>query len=210
MNLNILDLIIQIPVLLLALTTHEFAHGYVAYRLGDPTAKQQGRLTMNPLKHLDPLGTIAFFLVKFGWAKPVPVNPVYFKNPKQDMLKVALAGPVTNLLLAIICALLAKGIVVLTLLFPHSAFLSAVLIPLQTCFVYSVWINLILCIFNFLPIPPLDGSRIIAGLLPDHLSIKFVQMERYSFIIILVLLFSGILPKIIMPIIQIATQFLLA
>ena len=209
MNISIADLIIQIPVLLLALTAHEFAHGYVAYRLGDPTAKQQGRLTMNPLKHLDPLGTLAFILVKFGWAKPVPVNPVYFKNPKQDMLKVALAGPATNLVLAVVCAILAKAIVVIATLFPQSQLLASILIPLQTCFVYSVWINLILCIFNFLPIPPLDGGRIMTGLLPDHLAIKYVQLERYSFIIILLLLFTGILPKLIMPIINSATHFLL-
>ncbi len=93
------------PPLLLALTLHEYAHGYVAYRLGDPTARNAGRLTLNPLSHLDPIGTIAFFFIKFGWAKPVPVNPYYFKNPRQDMLWVALAGPVTNLLLAVASAL---------------------------------------------------------------------------------------------------------
>lgn len=209
MNFNFNELIIQIPVLLLALTFHEFAHGYVAYRLGDPTAKSQGRLTLNPLKHLDPLGTIAFIFIKFGWAKPVPVNPYYFRNPKKDMLLVALAGPATNLALAVICSLLAKGMVPVMHIFAGSALNTTVFYPLQMCFVYSVWINVLLCIFNFLPIPPLDGSRILMGILPDNLGQQFAQLERFSFIIILILVFSGVLGKIIMPLIKTVTHWLL-
>lgn len=110
MNHFITELLLLAPPLLFALTFHEFAHGLVAYRLGDPTAKAAGRLTLNPLKHLDPLGTIAFFFIKIGWAKPVPVNPGYFKNPKKDMLWVALAGPATNLVLAVVSAALTKGV----------------------------------------------------------------------------------------------------
>lgn len=208
MNFNIADLIIQIPVLLLALTVHEFAHGYVAYRLGDPTAKSLGRLTMNPLKHLDPLGTLAFIFIKFGWAKPVPVNPRYFRNPRQDMLYVALAGPATNLVLAVICAIAVKLLVFIEPTLPQNITMT-VLYPFKICLVYSVWINVLLCIFNFLPIPPLDGSRILMGLLPHNLAVQYAQFERYSFIIIIILLFSGIISKIIMPIISTITMFLL-
>lgn len=209
MNFNPAELIIQIPVLLLALTAHEFAHGFIAYRLGDPTAKAAGRLTMNPLKHLDPLGTLAFIFIKFGWAKPVPVNPNYFRNPRQDMLKVALAGPATNMLLAVICAILVKTIVAFEPMLPSTQAVAAVLLPFKLCLVYSVWINLILCIFNFLPIPPLDGSRILMGLLPANMAAQYAKLERYSFVIILILLFSGVLSKIIMPIIYFMTNWLL-
>ncbi len=210
MNNFIIQLIILAPPLLLALTVHEFAHGYIAYRLGDPTAKSLGRLTLNPLKHLDPIGTIAFFFIKFGWAKPVPVNPAYFKNPKKDMLWVALAGPATNLGLAIISAVVTKFVWALASMLPYSTAAEAILVPLNAMLIASVWINLVLCIFNFLPIPPLDGSRILTGLLPDDLARSYLQVERYGFIIILVLAFSGVLSKVIMPVISFANNLLLS
>ncbi len=210
MNNFITQLIVLAPPLLLALTVHEFAHGYIAYRLGDPTAKNAGRLTLNPLKHLDPIGTIAFFFIKFGWAKPVPVNPAYFKNPKKDMLWVALAGPATNLGLAIISAIMTKFIWTLASMLPYSAAAEAILVPLNAMLIASVWINLVLCIFNFLPIPPLDGSRILTGLLPDDLARSYQRVERYGFIIILVLAFSGLLSKVIMPVISFANNLLLS
>jgi len=210
MNNFITQLIILAPPLLLALTVHEFAHGYVAYRLGDPTAKNLGRLTLNPLKHLDPIGTIAFFFIKFGWAKPVPVNPSYFKNPKKDMLWVALAGPATNLGLAVISAIVTKFIWALASMLPYSALAEAILVPLNGMLIASVWINLVLCIFNFLPIPPLDGSRILTGILPNDLARSYLQVERYGFIIILVLAFSGVLSKVILPVISFANNLLLS
>jgi len=210
MNTFISQLIILAPPLLLALTFHEFAHGYIAYRLGDPTAKNEGRLTLNPLKHLDPIGTIAFFFIKFGWAKPVPVNPAYFKNPKKDMLWVALAGPATNLGLAVISAIVTKLVWAMASFIPYSAMAKAILVPLNSMLIASVWINLVLCIFNFLPIPPLDGSRILAGILPDDLARSYQQVERYGFIIILVLAFSGLLSKVIMPVISFANNLLLS
>ena len=154
MNISFQDLIIQIPTLLLALTFHEFAHGYVAYRLGDPTAKNMGRLTLNPIKHLDPIGTLAFLLIKFGWARPVPVNPMYFSNPRKGMLWVALAGPATNLALAVLSAILIKLIIASFAIVPYPPFMKAVIIPVFSMLVASVWINLVLCVFNFLPIPP--------------------------------------------------------
>ncbi len=198
------------PPLLLALTLHEYAHGYVAYRLGDPTARDAGRLTLNPLSHLDPIGTIAFFFIKFGWAKPVPVNPYYFKNPRKDMLWVALAGPITNLLLAVASALLLKAMIGTATLIPYSTMLEAILVPLYNMLVASVWINLVLCIFNFLPIPPLDGGRILTGLLPENLARTYASFERYGFIVILILAFSGVLGTVIFPVIRFANNLLLS
>ncbi len=209
MNDFILQLIILAPPILLALTVHEFAHGYVAYRLGDPTAKSMGRLTLNPLKHLDPIGTLAFFIIKIGWAKPVPVNPNYFKNPRKDMLWVALAGPVVNLILAIISALSVKVVWFLATILPYSAIAEAILVPLNAVLMASVWINLVLCIFNFLPIPPLDGSKILAGILPPDMARSYASVERYGFVIILVLAFSGLLSKMIMPVISFARNILI-
>ncbi len=210
MNHYITQLIILAPPLLFALTFHEFAHGFIAYHLGDPTARNAGRLTLNPLKHLDPLGTLAFFIIKLGWAKPVPINPNYFRNPKKDMLWVALAGPATNLILAIGSAILTKGILLLATTLPYSTTAEAILIPLSSMLMASVWINLVLCIFNFLPIPPLDGSRILTGLLPDNLALSYMKIERFGFIILMLLAFSGILSKAIVPIISFANSLLLS
>ncbi len=209
MNDFILQIIILAPPILLALTIHEFSHGYVAYRLGDPTAKSMGRLTLNPLKHLDPLGTLAFFIIKIGWAKPVPVNPAYFHNPRKDMLWVALAGPASNLILAILSALAVKVVWFIAANISYSPLAEAILVPLNQVLMASVWINLVLCIFNFLPIPPLDGSRILAGILPPHLARSYESIERYGFILILVLAFSGLLSKMIMPVIGFARNILL-
>jgi len=210
MNHFITQLIVLAPPLLFALTFHEFAHGYVAFRFGDPTARNAGRLTLNPLKHLDPLGTIAFFFIKFGWAKPVPVNPAYFRNPKRDMLWVALAGPITNLGLAVASAVLTRIIWMLANALPYSPALEAILVPLNSMLIASVWINLVLCIFNFLPIPPLDGSRILVGLLPNDLALSYLKVERFGFLIIIVLAFSGLLSKVILPIISFANSLLLS
>ena len=205
----ILQLIILAPPILLALTVHEFAHGYVAYRFGDPTAKDQGRLTLNPLKHLDPLGTLAFFIIKIGWAKPVPVNPGYFKNPRKDMLWVALAGPAVNFALAVVSAIGVKILWFIATNIPYSALAEAILVPLNEVLIASVWINLVLCIFNFLPIPPLDGSKILAGLLPPDMARSYASIERYGFAIIMLLAFTGILSKMILPVIRFARNILL-
>ncbi len=210
MNETIAQLIIMAPPLLLALTVHEFAHGYVAFRLGDPTAHALGRLTLNPLKHLDPLGTIAFFIVNFGWAKPVPVNTAYFRNPERDMLWVALAGPATNLALALISALMAKLIWMLAQFIPYSVAGEAILTPLNSTLVASVWINLVLCIFNLLPIPPLDGSKILAGLLPPDLARTYASLEKYGFLLIILLAVTGVLSKLIVPLIKFANNLLLS
>jgi len=202
-NKIIQDIAILGPPFLLAITLHELAHGYVASRLGDPTARLAGRLTLNPLKHLDPLGVLCFLLIKIGWAKPVPVNPSYFKNPEKDMLKVSLAGPGANMALALASAVLVKVLLAIPLL-PEAIF-----IPLARMLVASVWINIMLAVFNFLPIPPLDGGKILAGLLPRQYLPAYAHLERYGFIILLLLFYSGILSRLLLPIISYAHELLL-
>ena len=197
------QLIILAPPFLFALTLHELAHGYVAYQLGDPTAKNAGRLTLNPIKHIDPLGVIAFVIMKIGWAKPVPVNPNYFKNPQKGMLLVALAGPGANVVLAIASAILTKFFIMLPVL-P-----LFILQPLVSMLVASVWINIMFAVFNCLPIPPLDGSKVLMGLLPPSLVRSYIKLEPFGFILLLVLFYTGIIPKFILPIIRFSNDLLL-
>ncbi|NDV25051.1 site-2 protease family protein [Desulfovibrio sp. JC010] len=183
---------------LLAITCHEAAHGFAAYLLGDPTAKQAGRLTLNPIKHLDPMGTLALVLTRMiGWAKPVPVNPMYFKNPQRDMMIVALAGPAANMALAVMFSIVVKVILSLDVN-SMSPLMLKVLEPSVMIANAGVIINLALCFFNLLPIPPLDGSKIIAGFLPREAAFKFMSF-RYGFIIVIVLAMLGLLGEIIRP-----------
>lgn len=189
--------ILAVP-FLLAITCHEAAHGFVAYLLGDPTAKQAGRLTLNPLKHLDPMGTLALVLTRMiGWAKPVPVNPMYFKNPQRDMMFVALAGPAANMVLAIIFSIVVKVILNLNIS-GYSEIMLRVLEPTVKIANAGVIINLALCFFNLLPIPPLDGSKILAGFMPREAAYKFMSF-RYGFFIVIGLAMLGMLGKIISP-----------
>jgi Zn-dependent protease len=197
------QLIIQAPPLLFALTVHELAHGYVAWRLGDPTAKNEGRLTLNPLKHLDPLGVLAFIIMKIGWAKPVPVNPRYFKNPQRDMLLVALAGPGSNIILAVASAALAHLAVALHFL--PLFFLQ----PLVAMLAASVWINIMLAVFNCIPIPPLDGSKVLIGLLPPEAARGYAKLEPFGFLLLLALFYTGVIGWMIMPIIRFSNSLLL-
>ena len=200
---TIQQLIILAPPFLFALTVHEYSHGYVALRFGDPTASNQGRLSMNPLKHLDPIGVLCFVLIKIGWAKPVPVDARYFKNPQRDMLWVSLAGPLSNLLLAV-----ASAILVRIILLGADSLPSYILYPLVQMVGASIWINIMLAVFNLVPIPPLDGSKILMGLLPPRQAMMLAKIEPYGFIILLVLFYSGILPKIIFPIINFTQNLL--
>jgi len=204
MNL-IQEIITTAPPFLFALTVHEFAHGYVAYRLGDPTAANLGRLTLNPLKHLDPIGVLAFFLIKIGWAKPVPIDPRYFQNPRQGMLWVSLAGPGINLVLALTSALMAKLLVMGNTVLP-----ALMVVPLLQMTVASIWINIMLGIFNLVPIPPLDGSKILLALLPKELALVYAKLEPYGFILLLALFYTGILPRFIMPIISFAQSLIMS
>jgi Zn-dependent protease len=190
---TIQDLAIRLPVFLLGLTIHEFAHGWSADRLGDPTARMHGRITLNPAAHLDIIGTIAIVLIGFGWAKPVPVDARYFRQPRRDMILVSAAGPVSNLLLAAIMAFVYRSI-------PWGSFgmeAAWFLIPIRAMIRTAVWANVLLAVFNLLPIPPLDGSRVVSGLLPLRQAITFNQLEPYGFVIIFLLFFSGIMDVVL-------------
>jgi Zn-dependent protease len=198
-------LAILTPPILLAVTIHEMAHGWVAYRLGDPTAKLMGRFSLNPLRHLDPIGTMVFFLTQtIGWAKPVPVNPSYFKNPRNDMVWVALAGPGANILLAVLSAVLLRQ--VLGSFWETSGFFMR---PVLYMAYVSVQINIGLAVFNLLPIPPLDGSKVLMGILPHGLASSFESFERYGFLLILVLVFTGVTGRVIVPLILYMNKLLL-
>jgi len=170
------------PSILLGLTLHECAHGWVADRLGDPTARMNGRLTLNPFAHLDLLGTIMLFVVHFGWAKPVPVNPMMFKNPKKDMLLVAIAGPITNFFLAALF-----GLVLRFMGSPENSTTLTIITMLQ----YGVIINISLMLFNMLPIPPLDGSRVLRAAVPDRYDTQFRAYERFGGLALLGIIIMG-------------------
>ena len=185
--MQIQTLLLIAPPILLALTFHEYAHAYVAHRFGDDTAKLSGRLSLNPLRHLDPLGTIMIFLVHFGWAKPVPVNPYRLKNPKKDMLWISAAGPLSNMVLALASGILLR-ILIATVETPDQTSFMGLLIYVVFM---SLQINLALAIFNILPIAPLDGSKILAGLLPDRFGKMFYFMDRYGPFILLGLIIFG-------------------
>ena len=180
-------ILLLIPPILLALTFHEFAHGWMAYRLGDPTAKMAGRLTMNPLVHLDPIGTLMLFLVRFGWARPVPVNPSYFSNPKKDMLVVSVAGPAANIILALISGIFIRFMSANMLAFLPNFIEGIIFVMLRL----SLQINLALAIFNILPIAPLDGSKILYGLLPPRYEYLIQPIEQYGPFVLIGLIIFG-------------------
>jgi len=168
--------------------------------MGDPTAKLAGRLTLNPLKHLDPMGTLVLVLTQMiGWAKPVPINPAYYKDYRRGIMYVSLAGPVANFCVMLFFAALLKILVIIAQN-PGAAAAEYILRPMINIAVAGIFINAILGTFNLLPIPPLDGSKILATLLPGHLAARFMQLERYGFIILLLLAFTGGLGMILSPV----------
>jgi Zn-dependent protease len=183
------DLLYLVPILLISLTVHEVSHGWVAYRMGDPTAKSHGRLSLNPLKQLDPIGTAMFIItylfwgVVFGWAKPIPISPYYFKNRQRGMAIVGAAGPASNFIMAVIFGL------ILRFAGPplEEAGTSTAVVILNVLFMF-VQINIVLGVFNLLPIPPLDGSRVVGAFLPRRAYEYWVAIDRYGFMIIIVLL----------------------
>ena len=194
-DIDLSRLLYSVPAIILCLTFHEWAHGFVAYKFGDPTAKMAGRLTLNPLKHLDPLGTLMLIFARFGWAKPVPVNPYNFQGDRRSkMTVVAMAGPLANLLFAVVST------VFLYLIVDYA--------PYNSFFVYLynltselVWINIILAVFNLLPIPPLDGSKILGGFLPAKWEAAYYKIERYGFLILFVFILTGLSGKILTPLV---------
>ena len=200
----ILRFLLSLPFFLLAVIVHEYAHGLVAYKLGDPTAKHMGRLTLNPLAHIDLIGTIILPLLLlmvrapfiFGWAKPVPINFLSLKNPKRDMILVSIAGPFSNIALALMLSIIIRtnifGVNSLGYLFLATAIL----------------INLVLAVFNIIPIPPLDGSKIVMGLLPPRYMRAYASIEPYGFIILMGLLYIGLIDKVIWPVIVALSGFL--
>ena len=194
---------------LLAITVHETAHGWVARRFGDKTAQMLGRLTLNPIKHIDPVGTILVPAVMlllpggfvFGWAKPVPVDWRNFKHPKQDMAWVAVAGPASNLLMALAWALAARV----------ALGLSAdnwIALPLLFMGVAGIFINTILMVLNLLPLPPLDGGRVVTGLLPAPYAYQFARIEPYGFFILVALLMTGVLSIVMWPVVKLFLQLM--
>ena len=186
--MNIQNLLLIAPPILLALSFHEFAHAYVANKFGDDTAKQRGRLTLNPLAHLDPLGTIMVFIAHFGWAKPVPVNPNRLRNPKNDMVWISAAGPLANMILALISGILLRIIFAFVGGIPNQHSIIGILAFMV---IMSLQINLALAIFNLFPIAPLDGSKILYGLLPAKHEGVIYFIERYGPFILIGLIIFG-------------------
>lgn len=199
--------IVYLPILFFSIILHEYSHGYIACRNGDDTAYILGRLTFNPLKHIDFVGSIIvpiFCIMSglplFGWAKPVPVNPYNLNNIRNDMAKVAFAGPAANLILVIISVLILKLVVMFA---PNASLLMQV-------FVYAIMINLLLALFNLMPIPPLDGSKILARFLPVQTANKYMRFERYGMLLVILLIVTGIFSKIIVPVFYIIFNLILS
>ncbi len=194
----LVQLLLFIPVILISLTVHEYCHGYAAYRCGDMTARNFGRLTLNPVKHLDPIGTIMMLIFGFGYAKPVPINPRNFRKPRRDICIVSIAGPLSNLFLCFIGMLIYRASLVLVLKYGGYEILSSSLFSAWMIFATSFFTaNATLCVFNLIPIPPLDGSRLLTTVLPAKAAYILAKYENYIMIGVLVLLYFGALDGVI-------------
>lgn len=186
-----MNYLVSLPGLLIAIVFHEFAHGYSAYLLGDPTAKNAGRLTLNPIKHIDPVGFLFMLIFRFGWAKGVPINPMYFKNRKRDTIIVSLAGVFTNFTLALLI-----GSLLIYLPIKNSVVTDMMVITL--------WYNIMLGVFNLLPFPPLDGSKVVASLLPAKYEYYFYKYERYFYLVLILLIATNYIQRILGPLVDFA------
>lgn len=197
---NLISILINVPITLVCLTGHELAHGWVSEKLGDPTPRQQGRMTINPLAHLDLIGTLLMIFTGFGWAKPVMVNPMYYKDRKKGMALTAAAGPLSNLAMAFVAMLILAVVVVVSSklgggIAPENAPMAVQLIwKIPFLFAYR---NLCFMVFNLIPIPPLDGSKVLGLFLPNSIYYRILQYERYAIILIMFLSISGAFDKII-------------
>ena len=187
-NINLQDIIIRTIAVLVAIIPHEMAHGYAAYLCGDETAKNDGRLSLNPLHHLDPIGTICLIFFKFGWAKPVMINPNNFRDRKKGTFFVSIAGVLTNFILAIISVIIMKYIRLSDFVFE--------------IFMNIFWFNIILGVFNLIPIPPLDGSKLLFSFLPPKYEYYLIKYEKYGYILLLLLIMTDNLDKILIPMVN--------
>ncbi len=188
--------------LVIGISIHEAAHALVAYRLGDPTGKIAGRLTLNPAAHLDPIGTIALLVVGIGWGKPTPFDPFNLRNIKRDSALISVAGAASNFLLAL--ALSAPYLIAY-----YTGTLNHSILGVYQIITIAIWINLILGVFNLIPVHPLDGFKVLAGLLPRDWYYDFIQTERYGIFILILLLFTGMIGKILYPIVSVLFNFLI-
>ena len=195
---DLLLMLLSMPVMLMALSVHESAHGYAAYKLGDPTARNLGRITLNPVKHFDLFGFLSMLVFHIGWAKPVPINTRYFKKPKRDMALTGVAGPISNLLLALVFALAMK---LFYFAIAHARFSNETVFMMavyfRTFLYYGIYLNIALAVFNLIPVPPMDGSRLLFAVLPSRLYFKIMRYEQYIYIAVIILLALGVLSPVI-------------
>lgn len=204
--MNLLTLLFENPIvaliifaaLVVAIGVHEFAHAYAANKLGDPTPRLQGRLTLNPIKHLDPVGTLLIIVAGIGWGKPVEFNPHYLKKPRTDAAIVAVAGPISNILMASLSA-------ILLYILPASALAFGVNVILM----YFITLNIALAVFNLIPIEPLDGFKILSGVLPPHLSYLLQETRKYGIFVLLILFITGSIDRIVFPLVDIIVKLLI-
>jgi Zn-dependent protease len=215
--MSVIEGIISLFVVLFAITVHEASHGWAALKMGDPTAYQMGRITLNPIRHIDPVGTVLLPLIliimgapPFGWAKPVPVNPLNLKDPRKDNLIISFAGPASNISVAVIAFIILKILMNLnpSMFYGSGGGLTNVISPLITIVYYTIVINVILAFFNLIPIPPLDGSGIIMGLMSEEAAQKYEQIRPYGFFILILLIMTGFIGKILGFVIQIVNSLI--
>jgi Zn-dependent protease len=202
--MGIQNAIISIFVILFAITVHEASHGWAALKMGDPTAYQLGRITLNPIPHIDPIGTIllpAMLIIMgappFGWAKPVPVNPLNLKDPRRDNLIISIAGPASNIAVAVVAFIILKIILNLNPSLFYGGGISSLLSPIIQILYLTILLNVILAFFNLIPIPPLDGSGVVMGLISEEAAQKYEQIRPYGFFILILLIMTGLIGRIL-------------
>jgi Zn-dependent protease len=214
--MSIINGIISLFVVLFAITVHEASHGWAALKKGDPTAFHMGRITLNPIRHIDPVGTILLPLIlivmgapPFGWAKPVPVNPLNLKDPRRDNLVISIAGPLSNISVAIVAFAILKLLLNLdpSFVYGRGGF-SNLLSPIIQILYLTIVINIILAIFNMIPIPPLDGSGVVMGLISEEAAQKYEQIRPYGFFILIVLIMTGFIGRILGGVLRIVDSFI--